>query len=316
MTSLRRVYIFEAACLCAKITMSDLLRAPLQSRCRSYVDFFRVKIQSVKERATPMCSIMQTINKGEQSNGPATGHMYMQKCREALEALDRCGWKRSFHQMQFHDSYIRACARVFWKTLGDGQFSRDHQAILEINNWDCLEQEVLVSTPRRFGKTISVSMFAAAFLFSCPEVELSIYSTCKRISQKLLRNVVKFLSMIYTELGISPYPIIRQNQEELQVCGPNGALDLRLVNSYPSRVKHPPPTHPILLFYALFVLRCLFCVVCFALFVLRCLFCVVCFALFILRVKLCTVWVVVLFPWWVRYKANVCYCASSLSLAS
>jgi hypothetical protein len=202
---------------------------------------------------------MQSINKGAESNGPATGHMYMQKCRQALDALDRCGWKRSFHQMQFHDSYIRACARVFWKTLGDGQFSRDHQAILENNNWDCLEQEVLVSTPRRFGKTISVSMFAAAFLFSCPQVELSIYSTCKRISQKLLRNVVKFLSMIYTELGISPYPILRQNQEELQVCGPEGVLDTRLVNSYPSRVT-TPPSYPIVACSRVFVFVCTLCV--------------------------------------------------------
>jgi hypothetical protein len=210
-----------------------------QSRCRAYVAYFRVKREALQERATPTCSILHRIRRNEENNGPATGHMYMQKCREALEALDRCGWKRSFHQMQFHDSYIRACARVFWKTLGDGQFARDHQAILENNNWDCLEQEVLVSTPRRFGKTISVSMFAAAFLFSCPEVELSIYSTCKRISQKLLRNVVKFLSMIYTELGVAPYTIMRQNQEELQVCGPDGAMDLRLVNSYPSRVRSP-----------------------------------------------------------------------------
>ena len=31
----------------------------------------------------------------------------------------------------------------------------------------------------RFGKTISVSMFAAAMLYSCPGLEMSIYSTCK-----------------------------------------------------------------------------------------------------------------------------------------
>jgi hypothetical protein len=40
-------------------------------------------------------------------------------------------------------------------------------------------------------------MFAAAMLYSTPSLELSIYSTCKRISQKLMRNVTKFLALIY-----------------------------------------------------------------------------------------------------------------------
>jgi hypothetical protein len=39
-------------------------------------------------------------------------------------------------------------------------------------------------------------MFCAALLLSCPAVEISIYSTCKRISQKILRNVMKFAMMI------------------------------------------------------------------------------------------------------------------------
>lgn len=71
---------------------------------------------------------------------------------------------------------------------------------------------MLISTPRRFGKTISVSMFAAAMIFSAARVELSIYSTCKRISQKLLRNVRKFIDMIFLDLNIQPYKVIRENQ--------------------------------------------------------------------------------------------------------
>ena len=95
----------------------------------------------------------------------------------------------------------------------EGAFARDHQRILELNGWDNLDQEVLISTPRRFGKTISVSMFAAAMIFAVPNLECSIYSTCKRISQKLLRNIDKFLQMIYAELGISPYRVLRCNLE-------------------------------------------------------------------------------------------------------
>lgn len=147
------------------------------------------------------------------------------------------GWDRSFFQRKFHDAFIQATARVFWKVEGQGQFSRDHQEILARNGWDNLAQEILVSTPRRFGKTISVSMFAASMLFATCRCEISIYSTCKRISQKLLRNVRMFLDLVFRDLGMSPYRVIRENAEEIFLQGPEGPEDIRVVNSYPSRVR-------------------------------------------------------------------------------
>ena len=176
------------------------------------------------------------------------------QCRRGLDALDRQGWERSYHQRQFHEQFIRACARIFYKTEAPGTFQRDHQKLLQHNpSWKNLSQEILISTPRRFGKTISVSLFAAAILYSAPRVELSIYSTCKRISSKLLRNVKKFLSLIYHELDIHPYRVIRSNcevsfriptrlishsraQQELMIQGPESKQDVRIVNSYPSKV--------------------------------------------------------------------------------
>lgn len=79
-------------------------------------------------------------------------------------------------------------------------------------------------------------MFAAAMLYAAPNVECSIYSTCKRISQKLLRNVCQFLDLIYAALGVPKYKVIRANMEELVVQGPETGQDRRVVNSYPSKV--------------------------------------------------------------------------------
>ena len=160
----------------------------------------------------------------------------MQLCRQALEALDRSGWNRSFHQRLFHEEYLKSCTRIFFKRDGPGAFAKAHNRILEINSWDSTPQEILVSTPRRFGKTISVSMFAAAMLFACPNMELSIYSTCKRISQKLLRNVVRFLEIVFAELNVQPYKFIRLNQEEVHLGGNEGQGDIRVINSYPSKI--------------------------------------------------------------------------------
>jgi hypothetical protein len=94
---------------------------------------------------------------------------------------------------------------------------------------------------RRFGKTFAVSMFAAAMLYSTPSLELSIYSTCKRISQKLMRNVTRFLELIYKDKSAQPMPVIRSNMEEVVLQGPDGVHDVRTVNSYPSKVRRAAP---------------------------------------------------------------------------
>jgi hypothetical protein len=85
------------------------------------------------------------------SEGPVTrdGFDRMKRCRMALDAIDQGGWKRSYHQKLFHEAYIAACARPFWKLSPPGSFARAHQKILDINNWDNLAQEILISTPRR-----------------------------------------------------------------------------------------------------------------------------------------------------------------------
>lgn len=155
-------------------------------------------------------SAMEQFCKRRQVGGAISAFDRIDMCRKGLEALDRQGWNRSYHQRQFHEQFIRACARIFYKTEPPGVFQRDHQRLLQGNGWNNLSQEILISTPRRFGKTISVSLFAAAMLFSAPRVELSIYSTCKRISQKLLRNIKKFLDLIYVELGMQPHRVIRR----------------------------------------------------------------------------------------------------------
>jgi hypothetical protein len=68
------------------------------------------------------------------TNGSSTskGFQRIDLCKTALCAIDRRGWDRSYHQRYFHDQFIRACARVFWKTEPEGQFAKDHQKILQL----------------------------------------------------------------------------------------------------------------------------------------------------------------------------------------
>jgi hypothetical protein len=111
---------------------------------------------SERKAASEMCAIKQFMapkqfSKTNKESIQSNGFARMDKCRMGLDALDKAGWKRSYHQRKFHDAFIAACARAFFKLDEAGSFQRAYQHILEINGWSNLNQEILISTPRRFG---------------------------------------------------------------------------------------------------------------------------------------------------------------------
>jgi hypothetical protein len=64
-----------------------------------------------------------------------------------------------------------------------------------------------------------------------------IYSTCKRISQKILRNVQKFALLIAeSDYGTLNFSVKRENMEEINLQGPLGNTNVRIINRYPSKV--------------------------------------------------------------------------------
>jgi hypothetical protein len=105
--------------------------------------------------------------------------------------------RRSEQQKQFHEAYTRACARVLykddWKTAAP--------AIMEDNGWARCPSEIMISTPRRFGKTVrallykprarsptqrtwwqfSVAMFCAAMALS-NSAEICVFSETARFA--------------------------------------------------------------------------------------------------------------------------------------
>lgn len=155
------------------------------------------------------------------------GFARIKKLRSALAALDKGGWERSYHQRCFHEQFLNSVVKVLFKTDQPGHFERSYPRLLELNNWESIRQEILISTPRRFGKTISVCLFVSALLYSCPNLEVSIYSTCKRISCKLLRNCTRFLQIICDVLKVSPllgkrpeHQRVRSRRNATQACSP------------------------------------------------------------------------------------------------
>jgi len=79
------------------------------------------------------------------------GDCVLRTLQTLLSTIDDRGYQRSPQQVRFHDAFIRATSRVIYKK----DWSRDRPKIMEINTWAACPSEILISTPRRFGKTFS-----------------------------------------------------------------------------------------------------------------------------------------------------------------
>ena len=103
-----------------------------------------------------------TVFEGGGSNAQATadfgevlssdqyeGDAVLRTLHRLLSMVDDRGFARSPQQVSFHDAFIRACSRVMYKK----DWSMEKQSIMKHNQWADCPAQILVSTPRRFGKT-------------------------------------------------------------------------------------------------------------------------------------------------------------------
>jgi len=82
------------------------------------------------------------------------GDTNMRTLQKLLSRVDARGFERSAQQLEFHEAFMKAAARVIYK----GSWETDRPMIMEKYGWDRCNSEVLISTPRRFGKTFSCAL--------------------------------------------------------------------------------------------------------------------------------------------------------------
>lgn len=147
--------------------------------------------------------------------------------------LDSFGLERSETQREFHDMMICACALLIFKEDLDDELDD----LLQEYGITELQAEAMFITPRRWGKTYSVAMFVVAIALGIEATdhpfEISIFSTGRRASQKLLELIYAFVCKI----GGMKEMVIKHTVETIWFQGPNGPGDIRKISSYPSKVK-------------------------------------------------------------------------------
>jgi hypothetical protein len=176
-------------------------------------------------RALHRSSLQAPVKLGDGAARRGKEPLGTRRIRHMQQLLDGMGLVRSYVQKQFHDGFIRACACHLYAqdTVSMGDIMLEH-------GWDHVRQSVLTLTPRRYGKTTAVASFLAAYVLAVSDCEVSVFSTGKRASQKMLDLVADLVCKAGGESMIC-----KHNCENLWLRGPDG--DTRKCNSYPSAVS-------------------------------------------------------------------------------
>lgn len=155
-----------------------------------------------------------------------TGKKRLQKLRRTLQSL---GLTFSEDQNEFINRMISACAKQIFK---DDLHSNIDEFLEELGIEE-LRQEVMAIMPRRYGKTYCVAAFVVALLASIEGIEIGIFSTGRRASQKILELIYYFTTKVP---GLKQH-ITKHNVETMWIEGIEGAGDIRKCSSYPSSVR-------------------------------------------------------------------------------
>ena len=184
----------------------------------------RVKRALKKRRLKPLLSALNDrVNTGQESKGWRRLKC-LRKCLDGFKPFERTRM-----QKRFHDSFMQATAMHLFKDDTDVDLAR----VMSINGWTHLKQQCLAMTPRRFGKTMSVGMFVAAYLYAVENAEICIFSTGRRASQKLL----ELIKSLVEKLPDGRDRVMKFNQEILNLTNYDGSPGASKLSSFPSNAK-------------------------------------------------------------------------------
>jgi len=128
------------------------------------------------------------------------GDVNYRTLQRLLTRVDQRGFERSAQQLEFHVAFMKAAARVIYR----GSWETERPAIMKKFGWETSNSEVLISTPRRFGKTFSIAIFCACLSLAFG-LEVVVFSPARRASRKLLERIVEFVRLAGGDKRICEY---------------------------------------------------------------------------------------------------------------
>jgi hypothetical protein len=138
----------------------------------------------------------------DEKSGHSKGFEVYRKIEVALDSFlhpDGTRIRRSPDQRAFHRHMMKACLpKVF---AGEWQYASERIIEKLGLKGQKLHSQVVISTPRRYGKTYSVAMFVAACLFCIPGFSVIIYSKAERQSKMMMKTVIRMFRTLTRPFG-------------------------------------------------------------------------------------------------------------------
>lgn len=157
------------------------------------------------------------------------GEARMNALFDTLDLLDKRGFERSDTQRDLHSHFIAANLK---KIYGDDLY-KNLDSIMKKFGISKIRSDVIVCTPRRWGKTYATALICAALIWSQPNLTICIYSTGKRASKAMLVLIWKMIVAIAG--SAEPIKVYNLQECELQVRNLWGKMGK--VSSYPSKIE-------------------------------------------------------------------------------
>lgn len=142
----------------------------------------------------------------------------------ALNRLDEIGYRRSKQQIEFHTAFLGSMVQQIF----GADLNKYLNEILEALGLKELNKDIAVCCPRRFGKSTSVALFAAAMIFTQGDIDFVIYSIAMRTSRMLTARIYQMV----VGLAGGTHVITTSNQEILTISSISGGSST--VYSYPA----------------------------------------------------------------------------------
>jgi hypothetical protein len=151
------------------------------------------------------------------------GHAIMDSIRAHFEILDQI-LPRSAEQIDVHDAMTAASVGIVY-----GEAMSTHEIeVIRYNNFNDTLNKLLLSAPRRLGKTFAIAMAIAVFFLCIPNVKFVIVSQAKRSAGADVGILATVKKMLWDVFGYKDFD--RSNSE--QITGKFGEGDERRISSY------------------------------------------------------------------------------------
>ena len=129
--------------------------------------------------------------------------------------------KRSIIQVEFHTHLIKACLSIYYRE----EFERNPIKILQKYDIFDYNQDVIIITSRRAGKTTGTSLFQYANLAEVPCYKTNVYAHRLHIAEMIVQ-IVKTLFLASHD--ITGYKIVHNSKNLFEVQFPNELLTRKI----------------------------------------------------------------------------------------